>query len=109
MHDFIKTNEIYLLENEINYLEKKLDDKIKTLREIIKIEFEKQFNLKEGKTILKYEKEEYIYADIENYNMLWIGGFPFNKDGMISLLIKKLYDKWEHTGKEYNNGTKGNK
>lgn len=103
MHDFIKTNEISLLETEINNLENKLADKKSILNKMIKSEFEKQFNLKEGKTILKYRENEYVYAEIYEINFLWIKGFTFNKNGKISLRTTHLYNDWEHTGKEYNN------
>lgn len=109
MHDFIKTNDIRLLEIEINDLKNQLADKKSTLREMIKAEFEKQFNLKEGKTILKYRKNEYVYAGIDDIGSLWIKGFTFNKNGKISLRTATLYNDWEHTGKEYNNETKENK
>lgn len=109
MHDFIKTNEIHLLENEINNLKNQLIDKKGTLSEMIEIEFEKQFNLKEGKTILKYGGKEYVYAGICEIELLWIKGFAFNKNGKISLRTVILYNDWEYTEMEYNNEIKENK
>lgn len=106
MHDFIKTNEINLLEIEINNLKNQLIDKKSTLSEMIEIEFEKQFNLEKGKTILKDNKGEYVYAGFDEISFLWIKGFSFNKNGKVSLRTKNLYTDWEYTGKEYNNGTK---
>jgi hypothetical protein len=106
MKEFIKTDKIKSLESEIERLENELINQNNLLEEEFQNEFDKQFELVQGKTILICDGKEYVYKGIDHRysQFLWVEGICLKKDGVISKNTKALYNEWTKTGKEYNDG-----
>lgn len=100
--EFVKTDKINSLENEINDLENELINKKNLLREEIQREFDKQFELIQGKTVLKCEGKEYVYVGLSFNWGTDVQGSLITKNGFISKKKQLFYYDWIKTGKEYN-------